>query len=66
MKNNGRSLNKSYEKIQQGCSQTGKATQGNASDGGGSNISEGAKDIGKNITEVAKKRAEAIDKNYKI
>ncbi len=61
MENNGRSPNKSYGNIQQGSSQSGKATQDHASDGG-SKMSEGAKDIGKNTTEVAKKLAETIDK----
>ena len=61
IENNGRSPNKLYENIQQGSSQTGKATQGIASDGG-FKMSEGAKDIGKNITDVAKKLAETIDK----
>ena len=42
----------------------GKATQGNASDCG-SNISEGANNLGKNITEVAIKLDEAISKKLR-
>jgi hypothetical protein len=59
MKNMNQSANQTVDDhLQQDANQT----SGNASDGDVSKITEKAKSVGKNLTEVAKKLAETINK----
>jgi predicted PurR-regulated permease PerM len=59
MKNMSQSANQTVDDHLQ---QAANPTSGNASDGNVSNITEEAKNIGKNLTEVAKKLNETINK----
>ena len=55
------SANQTGEHIQQDANQTSEVIQGNASDGD-SNGTEGTKNIGNNLIEVAKRLGETISK----